>query len=120
MFHKKLFSVLAMLLCMTVSFGAFAQKQTVSGIVSDAIGPVVGAVVQAEGANAVTDMDGRYTITVSANAVLEVSCLGYKAMQVPVNGQNHVNITLEEDSFALEEAVAVGYGTTKKANLTGA
>ena len=120
MFHKKLFSVLLVLLGMTVSFGAFAQKQTVSGTVSDAIGPIVGAVVQAEGTNAVTDMDGHFAITVSPRAVLEISCLGYKTVQIPVNGQSRINITLEEDSFALDEAVAVGYGTTKKANLTGA
>ena len=120
MFHKKLFSVLLVLLSMTVSFGAFAQKQTVSGTVSDAVGPIVGAVVQAEGTNAVTDMDGHFAITVTPRAVLEISCLGYKTVQVPVNGQSRINITLEEDSFALDEAVAVGYGTTKKANLTGA
>ena len=120
MFHKKLFSVLLVLLSMAVSFGAHAQKQTVSGTVSDAIGPIVGAVVQAEGTNAVTDMDGHFAITVSSRAVLEISCLGYKTQQVPVNGQTRINITLVEDSFALDEAVAVGYGTTKKANLTGA
>ena len=109
MFHKKLFSVLLVLLSMAVSFGAHAQKQTVSGTVSDAIGPIVGAVVQAEGTNAVTDMDGHFAITVSSRAVLEISCLGYKTQQVPVNGQTRINITLVEDSFALDEAVAVGW-----------
>ena len=120
MSHKKLFTVLAVLICMTASFGAFAQKLTVSGTVSDAVGPVIGAVLQSGGANAVTDLDGNYTISVSANGVLEVSCLGYVSQTIPVNGRTKINITLEEDSFALEEAVAVGYGTIKKTNLTGA
>lgn len=120
MSYKKLFTVLAVLLGMTASFGAFAQKLTVSGTVTDALGPVVGAVLQAKGANAVTDFDGKYTISVSANDVLEVSCLGYATQKVPVNGRSKINIMLEEDSFALEEAVAVGYGTIKKTNLTGA
>ena len=120
MLHKKLFSVLSILLCMAVSFDAFAQKQAVSGTVVDATGPIVGAVVQAEGANAVTDFDGNFTINVSPRAVLEISCLGYQTQQVPVNGRNRIVITLEEDSFLLEDAVAVGYGTTKKTNLTGA
>ncbi len=120
MLHKKLFSVLAVLIGMAVSFDALAQKQTVSGTVQDEMGPIVGAVVQAEGTNAVTDMDGNFTINVTSRAVLEVSCLGYKTQQVPVNGRSRITITLEEDSFMLEDAVAVGYGTTKKANLTGA
>ncbi|MBQ7709875.1 MAG: TonB-dependent receptor [Bacteroidales bacterium] len=105
---------------MAVTFDAFAQKQAVSGTVVDATGPIVGAVVQAEGANAVTDFDGNFTINVSPRAVLEISCLGYQTQQVPVNGRNRIVITLEEDSFLLEDAVAVGYGTTKKTNLTGA
>ena len=120
MLHKKLFAMLAILLGMAGSFGAFAQKLTVSGTVLDNAGPVVGAVVQAKGANAVTDMDGKFAVSVASNDVLEVSCLGYVTQLVPVDGRTHLTIVLEEDSFVLEDAVAVGYGTTKKTNLTGA
>ena len=120
MFYKKLFSALTILIGLAVSLSAFAQKQTVSGTVQDNAGPVVGAVVRSGSANAVTDLDGKFSITVDAQAVLEVSCLGYQTAQVPVNGRRQLTITLEEDSFVLEDAVAVGYGTTKKANLTGA
>ena len=120
MFYKKLFSALTILIGLAVSLSAFAQKQTVSGTVQDNVGPVVGAVVRSGGANAVTDLDGKFSISVDAQAVLEVSCLGYQTAQVPVNGRRQLTITLEEDSFVLEDAVAVGYGTTKKANLTGA
>lgn len=120
MSHKNLFLVLSLLFCMAVSFDAFAQKQVVTGTVIDATGPVVGVVIQAKNASAVTDLDGKYSITVSSDDVLTVSCLGYVTQTVSVNGRARIDITLEEDSFLLEDAVAVGYGTIKKTNLTGA
>ena len=60
--HKKLFIVLATLLGMAVSFGAYGQKITVRGTVTDSEGPVIGAVVSSSGANAVTDLDGAFSI----------------------------------------------------------
>ena len=87
MFSKKLFSVVAMLIGMVASFGAYAQNLTVRGTVKDATGPVVGAVVLSGGANAVTDVNGNYSITVPSNAVLEVSCLGYATQNVNVKGR---------------------------------
>ena len=120
MLQKRLFAILSVLLGMAVSFGAFAQKQTVTGTVLDSSGPVIGAVLQGKDANAVTDIDGKFAITVSPNEVLIVSCLGYITKQVPVDGRAKINITLEEDAFMMEDAVVVGYGTIKKTNLTGA
>ena len=120
MLKKKLLTIFATLLCLTVSFGAFAQKLTVQGVVTDSTGPVIGAVVQSGGANAVTDLDGAFSISVPSDAVLEISALGYKTLRVPVAGRSSIAITLEEDSFLLEDAVAIGYGTQKKTNLTGA
>ena len=58
MFSKKLFCVVAVLISMAASFGAYAQSLTVRGTVKDAQGPVVGAVVLSGGANAVTDVNG--------------------------------------------------------------
>ncbi|MBO6063173.1 MAG: SusC/RagA family TonB-linked outer membrane protein, partial [Bacteroidales bacterium] len=119
MLSKKLFGLLAGLLCLAATFSASAQNLTVRGTVSDAAGPVVGAVVLSGGANAVTDMDGAYTIAVPSNAVLEVSCLGYVTQQVPVNGRTTINVILEEDVEVLQEAVALGYGAqTKKKDLS--
>ena len=120
---NKLFGMLAVL-CGMAAFvlgggNAFAQNLTVRGTVSDAVGPIVGAVVLSGNANAVTDLDGAYTITVPANAVLEVSCLGYTTQQVNVNGRTTVNIVLVEDAEVLKEAVALGYGAqTKKKDLS--
>ena len=120
MFSKKLFSVLAVLMGMVISFGAYAQKITVRGTVSDAVGPVIGAAVLCDGTGTVTDVDGSFAITVNPDAVLEVSCLGYQSQQIPVQGRQQIIVLLEEDHNVLEDAVVVGYGTTKKANLTGA
>jgi TonB-linked SusC/RagA family outer membrane protein len=120
MLSKKLFSVLAILSSMTLSFGAFAQKIAVRGTVSDASGPVVGAVVLSGSTGVTTDVDGSFSITVDPDAVLEVSCLGYQSQQVPVLGRRQILVTLDEDTNLLEDAVVVGYGTQKKANLTGA
>jgi len=96
---------------------AFAQGvPTVSGTVTDANGPVVGAVVLVQGtdANAVTDLDGAYTISAGANAVLEFSCLGYKTRTEAVSGRNVVNVVLEEDTMLLQDAIVLGYGATAR------
>ena len=113
MFSKKLFSVLAILAGMTLSFGAFAQKIAVRGTVSDASGPVVGAVVLSGSTGVTTDADGGFSISVDPNAVLEVSCLGYLSQQVPVQGRQQILVVLEEDANILQDAVVVGYGTQK-------
>ena len=119
MLSKKLFGMLTGILFLVTSFGAYAQNMTVRGTVSDNVGPVVGAVILGAGANAVTDVNGAYTISVPSNAVLEVSCLGYVTQQIPVNGRTTINVILEEDVEVLQEAVALGYGAqTKKKDLS--
>lgn len=66
-------------------------------------------------------MDGSYVIkNVKSNDVLVFSFIGYKTVEVPINGKSVVNVTLEEDSDTLEEVVVVGYGTKKKSLVTGA
>ncbi|GHT17099.1 SusC/RagA family TonB-linked outer membrane protein [Bacteroidia bacterium] len=107
---------------MLISIGAAAQKITVSGVVSDAMGPVAGATVKEAGtANAtMTDLDGAYRLAVERNATIEVSFVGYTTQTIPVNGTNTLNVTLSEDEgIALTEVVAIGYGTMKKTDLTG-
>ena len=118
MLQKRLFAILSVLLGMAVSFGAFAQKQTVTGTVLDSTGPVIGAVLQGKDANAVTDMDGKFAITVSPQDVLTVSCLGYISKQVPVAGRTNLTITLEEDAFMMEDAVVVARRGTADDDLS--
>ena len=119
MHSKKLLSLLTTLICLVSAINAFGQNVTVRGTVKDAQGPVVGAVVLSGGANAVTDVNGNYSITVPSNAVLEVSCLGYATQNVNVNGRTVIDIVLSEDAELLQEAVALGYGAqTKKKDLS--
>lgn len=95
----------------------------VSGTVTDPSGePVIGANVVEKGTTngVITDMDGRLSLSVSGNAILQISYIGYVTQEIPVKNQTTVHITLREDSQALEEVVVVGFVTQKKANLTGA
>ena len=116
---KKLTLAIACVLSLSL---AYAQNLTVSGVVSATSGEsVIGAGVLVKGTThgVTTDVDGRFTIDVPADAVLEVSSIGYKTVAVKVDGRTKVNVTLQNDAQLLEEAVAVGYGVQSKLTLTG-
>ena len=103
---------------------AYAQHQ-VTGRVTDRNGePLIGVGVTVSDSptpiGTTTDKEGRYSLSVSPDAVLQFSSLGYRTVEVPVNGRGGINITLEEDNELLEEVVVVGFATQKKVNLTGA
>lgn len=117
-------AVLAALLLAGVS-AARAQGYEVSGVVADAVSslPVAGASVLEKGTTrgAVTSTDGSYTIRVSSpDAVLVYLFFGYKSVEQPVAGRTRIDVALREDAIALEEVVAVGYGSMKRSDLTGA
>lgn len=98
-------------------------KRTVSGIVIDEFGdPMPGVTVIEKGVTngIATDIDGRFTLSVSENAVLKFSYIGYITQEVAVGSQTSFNIQLKENLQALDEVVVVGYGTMKKRDLTGA
>lgn len=82
--------------------------------------PGVGVFVKGTTKGVSTDLDGNYSIAASPGTVLTVSSLGYKETEVTVGRSSTINITLESDNELLSESVVVGYGVTKKANLTGA
>ena len=84
-------------------FSANAQNIKVSGTVSDAMGPVAGAAVLIQGTTTgvVTELNGAYAIDAPANAVLEVSCIGYTT--VVVEAANNMSVTLKDDALLLEE-----------------
>lgn len=97
------------------------KGSTIKGRVLDSTGePIIGASVFVKGTKtgAVTDIDGNYQLTASPNATLVVSYIGFKDMEVKASEAAH--ITLRENTESLGEIVVVGYGTQKKANLTGA
>ena len=98
------------------------QKQSITGMVTDANGdPIIGASVQAGGtALAVTGADGRFSVSVAPGTELQISYVGFATKIVVVkNGVSSYDVTLSDDSRALNEIVVVGYGTQKKANLSG-
>ena len=103
---------------------AWAQTtKQVSGVVTDGTGEtVIGASVLEKGTTngTITDLDGRFILTVSENAVLQISYVGYTTQEVPVQGKTTFSITLKEDSEMLEEVVVVGYGAQKKESVVGA
>ena len=102
---------------------AASEIKKISGIVKDERGePVIGANVVVKGTTngTVTDMDGKYTLEVPVGGVLQISYIGYNTQEVKVGSVNVVNISLREDSEALDEVVVIGYGTVKKSDLTGA
>lgn len=98
-------------------------KAVVRGTVSDSNGdPLPGVtVVEAATTNGViTDVNGNFVITVNADAALEVSCLGFETATVRTGGNAPLSIKLRDDISSLEGAVLIGYGTSKKKELTGA
>jgi TonB-linked SusC/RagA family outer membrane protein len=113
---------------------------TLSGRVMDTGGePLAGATVKLKGTNnavvtdatghfsftkaTMTDANGYFSLTADAQSVLdvlEVSFMGYSTKEIPIAGRTQFGITLEETAQALDDVVVVGYGSQKKANLTGA
>ena len=97
------------------------QGKTVTVIVSDASGELIGANVIVKGTTNgnVTDFNGQVVLdNVPANAILEISYIGYQTKEIPVGNQTTIKVNLVEDSQALEEVVVVGYGTMEKKQVT--
>ena len=102
---------------------ALQAKKDIKGVVTDKNGePIPGANIFEKGNptnGTITDVDGNYTLYVFGNSVLVASYIGYIRIEIQVKNRSVVDITLSEDTQALEEVVVVGYSTQKKVNLTG-
>lgn len=100
------------------------KSKTVTGKVTDTSGatlPGVSIVVKGTTIGVITDNHGKFSIpSIPANATLQFSFVGMKSQEIKVEGKSSVNVTMVENVTSLEEVVAVGYGTQKKVNLTGA
>ena len=100
------------------------QNVRVSGTVRDAAGttlPGVGVVQRGDLKNGtVTDIDGKYSITVPSDGFLEFSSLGFKTVLEAVSGRAVIDVRMSSETTALEQSVVIGYGTSKKQDLTGA
>ena len=118
--RKALMALTAVVALLFVGGSAFAQS-TIRGKVLDSNGEgIIGASVVVPGTTTgvITDIDGNFEIRVAPGTTLEVSCIGYVTQRVTAAA--NMSVTLQDDSLMLEEAVAVGYGTMKKSDVTGA
>lgn len=102
-----------------------SQQQTkiVTGIITDKTGePVIGANIVVKGTTngTISGMDGRFSLEVPDNAVLQVSYIGYLTRDIIVNNQKEISVRMVEDTQSLEEVVVVGYGTQKKGEVASA
>lgn len=99
------------------------QTKIVTGIITDKTGePVIGANIVVKGTTngTISGMDGRFSLEVPDNAVLQVSYIGYLTRDIIVNNQKEISVRMVEDTQSLEEVVVVGYGTQKKGEVASA
>ena len=117
---KKTLASLAVALMLPVF--ALAQTISVSGTVADESGVAIpgAAVMVVNSSNgAVTGVDGTYSLQVSPSAILEVSCMGYTTVQIPVQGRSRIDVVLADDAEQLDATVVIGYGTARRQDVTG-
>jgi TonB-linked SusC/RagA family outer membrane protein len=120
-------------LMMSFTFTAFAAKgnsevvqssaQTVKGrIVDENNEPMIGVSVSVKGTDirVITDNSGNYSVKAGANDVLELAFIGYKKQELRVGGKSVLDFQMEPEATSLSEVVAIGYGTVKRRDLTGA
>lgn len=115
---------LLMAVFMAFSLGAFAQQKSISGVVTESDGnapmPGVTVVVKGTTTGTITDVDGKYTLMVPANAqTLSFSYIGMLSQDVPISGKSTINVAMKADVIGLDEVVAVGYATKKAGEVTG-
>ena len=117
---KKLFSVLAAL---SLSLSVLAQVEVKGTVTEAGTGePVIGASVMVQGTTTgtITDLNGVYSLSIPADAVLSFDCIGFKGVTVAVEGRTVVDVVLQENSEFLDEVVVVGYTTMKRRDVLGA
>jgi iron complex outermembrane receptor protein len=112
--------MMALLLGLFLSVGAFAQQITVKGNVKDATGePIIGATIRVAGTQTgvVSDFDGNFTIRANQGATLTITYVGYQPAEV--KAAPNISVVMKDDSQLLKDVVVIGYGTVKKSDATG-
>ena len=121
---KRIIRILSVwLMCLMTVTTAFAQTRTVKGTVIDETGesiPGANVVISGTTKGTSTNADGVFSIDVPQNGALEISYMGYIRQKISVGNQQNLNIQMQPDISMLDEVVVVGYGTQRKATLTGA
>ncbi|WP_414000286.1 SusC/RagA family TonB-linked outer membrane protein [Flavobacterium sp. W1B] len=112
--------IFTLLIALSMQF-SFAQEKTVSGIVSDATGPVPGVNVVVKGTNrsVQTDFDGKYSIKAKIGEVLEFSFVGMKNSSATVGASSSINVTMKDEGNELAEVVVTAMGVKKSAKAVG-
>lgn len=104
------------------SVNAVQQAKKVTGNVSDAEGPIIGASVVEKGNpgnGTVSDLDGNFTLNVKPGATIVITYIGYQKQEIAVGNQSNISVTMKTDDKTLDEVVVVGYGVQKKKLVTG-
>jgi len=119
--YKLIFPII--FICFTT--GLMAQRHTVTGTVTDGTDKtgIPGATVMEKGTTngTITDVNGHYSLTVTSDKdTLIFSFIGYKKIEIPINGRAIIDVFMESDQTELDEVVVIGYGTQKKKVVTGA
>jgi TonB-linked SusC/RagA family outer membrane protein len=112
-----------MFLLFVVPVLAFGQSKNITGTVSDNDGntiPGVTVVVVGSTQGTVSDIDGKFSLDVEQSKALRFSYIGFKTQEIEITNQSTLNVVLEIDAIGIEEVVAIGYGTIKKADVTSA
>ena len=118
-----LMKLAAMMVAVLFAFPSYAQKISVVGSVSDADTQesLIGVSIMEKGTTngTMTDFDGNFNISVDKNATLTFSYVGYKSIDVEVNGQQNIEVAMQSTTAELEELVVIGYGVQRKSDITG-
>lgn len=123
MTSKNILRVNLLAACFLFWCTVYSQNVTLRGTVKDANNlPLIGVNVVEKGTTngTITDIDGNYTLSAPSGATIVFSYIGFATQEVQWDGQSVLNMVLQEDAELLDEVVVVGYGTSKKVNLTGA
>ena len=99
-----------------------ATSKKIQGVIVDTNGdPVIGASIQEKGVagkGTVSDLDGKFNLSVASNAVLLISYIGFQSLEVKVGNRTSLSLVLKEDHQLLDEVVVIGYGTMEKRAVT--
>ena len=121
---RKLMNLRATLAMLFAAFvwSVSAQTVTITGTVTDETGePIMGASVLEKGTHVgiSTDIDGNFSLKVTGKNPLVISFVGMNTQEVNIAGKTHVSVVLKENAIALDDVVVIGYGTSKRSDLTG-
>ena len=108
--------------CFQLAFAQNSTKEITGRIIDESGETIIGANIDVSGQSngTITNIDGFFSLTVPAKATLNISYIGYLSQKIVIGDKSHYEIILTVDNKILDEVVVVGYGTQKKATLTGA